>query len=99
GHSAFQRRDSLFQDVGGGIHDAGVDIAELLQPKQRSRVVGILKHERSRLIDGHGAGSRRGIDILASVNGESGGSMLIRFRHSISPKTALILWCTKRKTR
>jgi hypothetical protein len=35
-HPAFERRDALFEDVGGRIHDAGVDVAELLQREQRA---------------------------------------------------------------
>ena len=90
-NSAFQCGHALFKNIVSRVHDAAVDIAELLQAEQGGGVIGIFKHVGSRLVDGHGARSRRGIDSLAGVNGESSGSMLIRFRHSISPKTALIL--------
>ena len=32
--AAFERRDALLEDVGGRIHDPGVDIAELLQREE-----------------------------------------------------------------
>ena len=34
--AAFQGRNALLKDVGGGVHDAGVDVAELLSPKRRA---------------------------------------------------------------
>ena len=91
GNSAFQRSHTLFQDVGGGIHDAGIDIAELLQTEQRRGVVGIVEDIGSRLIDGHGARSGRGIDNLAGVNGEGSGSMLVGSDIRFLLRTALIL--------
>ena len=45
--AAFQRRHALLEDVGGGVHDAGIDVAELLQREQRGRMVGVLEHEGS----------------------------------------------------
>ena len=37
GDSAFERGDALLEDVGGGVHDAGVDVAELLQARRGGR--------------------------------------------------------------
>ena len=33
-HTALQQRDPLLEDVGGGVHDAGIDVAGLLQGEQ-----------------------------------------------------------------
>ena len=41
--AAFERGDALLEHVGGGVHDAGVDVAELLQREEAGGVVGILK--------------------------------------------------------
>ncbi len=35
--ATFKSRHALLENIGGGIHDAGVDIAELLQPEQTGR--------------------------------------------------------------
>ncbi len=59
---AFERRDALFEHIVGRVHDAGVDVAELLQRKQVGGVLGALELVRGRLIDRHGdrAGGRIG---------------------------------------
>ena len=37
GNAAFERRHPLFEHVGGGVHDAAVDVAELLQARTGRR--------------------------------------------------------------
>src|ERR1044072_1432852 len=49
--ATFQRPDALFQYGGGGVANAGIDIAESLQPEQRGGMVGIVEHEGRGLID------------------------------------------------
>jgi len=34
GDSAFERGDALLKDVGGGVHQPGVDVAKLLQREE-----------------------------------------------------------------
>ena len=53
--AVFERCDALLQHVRGRVHDARVDVSEFLQREQARRVVGILKDERSGLIDRNGA--------------------------------------------
>src|ERR1017187_8415186 len=43
------------EDAGGRVHEARVNIAELLERKQLGRVGGILKHERGGLVNRNGA--------------------------------------------
>ena len=43
--AALERCDLLFQHGLGRVHDAGVDVAEGLQPEQRGRMVGVLEDE------------------------------------------------------
>ena len=80
GDAAFERGDALLEDVGGGVHDAGVDVAELLQREEAGGVVGVLKKIGSGLVDGHGAGAGGGVGRLAGVDGE-GGKLLRGFGH------------------
>ncbi len=77
GDSAFERGDALLEDVGGGVHDAGVDVAELLQAEEAGGVVGVVEDVGGGLVDGDGAGVGGGVDDLAGVEGE-GGKLLRR---------------------
>ena len=43
--AAFERGDALFQHRVGRVGDAGIDVAERLQPEQRGGVVGVVEHE------------------------------------------------------
>ena len=61
GDSAFERGDALLEDVGGGVHDAGVDVAELLQGEEAGGVVGVVEDVGGGLVDGDGAGVGGGI--------------------------------------
>ena len=70
--AAFERGNALLENVGRRIHDARVDVAEFLQGEQARSVVGVVEDIRGGLVDGHGAGSGRGVDLLPGVNGESG---------------------------
>ena len=67
-HAAFQRGNALLEHVGGRVHDAGVDIAELFQRKQLGAVVGAVKGVRRGLINRHGAGIGAGRRLLAGVH-------------------------------
>ena len=49
--AAFDRGDALLEHVGGRVHDARVDVPELLEGKQVGRVVGVLEDERGGLVD------------------------------------------------
>ena len=55
GSTSFERGDALFQHVDGGVHDAGVDVAELLEPEQAGAVIGVVEHIARGGVDGHGA--------------------------------------------
>ena len=70
GGSAFEGGNALLKDVGGGVHDAGVDVAELLESEETGRVIGIVKDVGGGLVDRHGARLGGGIDLLAGVNGQ-----------------------------
>ena len=60
--AALQRGDAIFERRLRRVHDAGVDVAELAQPEQICRVVGVAEHVARRLVDRHrpGAGGRVG---------------------------------------
>ena len=65
--AAIEGRQPLFQDVGRGVHQAGVDVAELAQAEQVRRVLGVVKHVAGRGVDRHGPGGGGGIGRLAGV--------------------------------
>ena len=73
--------DALLEDVGGRVHDPGVDVAELLQPEEPGGVVGVVEDVARRGVDRDGAGLGRGVDALAGVDGEGfaaeGGCVLV----------------------
>jgi hypothetical protein len=53
--AAFERGDPLLEDVGRGVHQARVDVAEFLQREQIRRVLRVLEHVGRRLVDRHRA--------------------------------------------
>jgi hypothetical protein len=63
-HPALQLGDPPLEDVGGGVHDAGVDVPELLEPEQAGRVVGPVEHVGRGGVDGHRPRVRGGIGAL-----------------------------------
>ena len=79
--AAFERRNALFENVGGGIHDAGVDIPEFLEREETAGVVRILEKIGRGLVDGDGARPRGGIRGLTGMDGKSGKLELLGFGH------------------
>ena len=68
--AAFERGDALLEHRLRRVHDAGVDVAEGLQPEQRGGVVGIVEDEGRRLVDRRGARAGRRIGLGAGMDGE-----------------------------
>ena len=68
--AAFQRRNALFQHGGGRVADAGIDVAERLQPEQRGGMVGIVEHEGRGLIDRRHPRAGGGIGLRAGMHGK-----------------------------
>jgi hypothetical protein len=54
--TAFQGGQALLQDIRGGVHDAGIDVAGLSQAEQVGRVGGIVEGVRGGLVKRYGAG-------------------------------------------
>ncbi len=69
-HTAFQGRDALLKHVGRRIHDARINVAELLQRKQSRRMVGIVEYVRRRLVNRHSSCLGCRVLLLPAVNGE-----------------------------
>ena len=69
GQTTFERSDALLEDVGGRVHDAGVDVAELLESEQSLGVRRVIEHVRRGGVDGYGARIGRGVDLLTCVQG------------------------------
>jgi len=77
GHAALQRRNPLLEDIGRRIHDAGVDVAELLQSKEAARVRAIVEDVAGRLVDRHSACLRGLFNALTAVQGQGGKVQLL----------------------
>jgi hypothetical protein len=80
--AAFESGYALLKDVGGGVHDAGVDVAELLEREETTGVVRVLEEIRGGLIDGHGARAGGRVRGLAGVDGLRGKLLRFWFRHN-----------------
>ena len=91
GGSAFEGRDALLEDVGGRVHDARVDVAELLQREEAAGMVGVLKQVRRGLVDGNGARAGGGIGRLTGMDGEGGEVLLLLFGHPVLLRIVLRL--------
>ncbi len=63
--AAIERRQALFQHIGGRVHQAGIDVAEFAQAEKIGGVLGIVKHVARRRIDRDGACRGCGIGHLA----------------------------------
>jgi hypothetical protein len=63
-HAALEGGHPLLEHVGRRVHDAGVDVAELLQPEQPGGVVGVVEGVRGRLVDGDGPGLGARVRLL-----------------------------------
>jgi hypothetical protein len=69
-HPALERGDPLLEDVVGGVHDARVDVSELLERKQRRCMIRIPELVTCGLIDWNRARPRRRIRSVASMQSE-----------------------------
>src|SRR5579864_4860119 len=70
--AALESGDTLFQHGLGWISDAGINVAEGLQSKQRRRMVGVVEYERGSLIDRCRSCAGRRIRLCAGMDGQSG---------------------------
>ena len=68
--SPFEQRESLLEDVGRGVHQAGVDIAEFLQSEQPRGVIAVIEDVRGRLIQRQGARIGRRVGDLSAVQAQ-----------------------------
>ena len=67
----FEQCEAFFQHVGGGVHQAGVDVPEFLQAEQSGRVISIIKGVGGRLVDRNGAGIGGAVGFLTAMQTES----------------------------
>src|SRR6266851_9037762 len=68
--STLQRGYALFKSGCGRVHNTGIDIAEALQGKKMSGMVGVVKDKRCRLVDGDCPRSCGGVGSLSRVDRE-----------------------------
>ena len=79
--AALESGHALFEYPVGGVHDPGVDVAELLQAEEAGGMVGIVEDVAGCGVDRNRSGLGGGIDHLTCVDGEGfamkGGRILI----------------------
>ena len=68
GRSAFEGGDPLFENGGGRIGQAGIDIAELAQRKAIGTILRIVEHIGCSLVNGYGTGTGNRIGYLSGVD-------------------------------
>ena len=81
--AAFEGRNAVFKDCLGRVHDAGVDVAELLQAEQAGGMIHIVKHVGRGLVDGCCAGAGGGVRCGAGVDGAGGKALVAHERYSL----------------
>ena len=87
GDAAFERGDALLEHRLGRVHDAGVDVAELLEREQVGRVLGRIELIGGGLIDRHRDRGGGRIGAIAGMQND-GFRILALGRHVFS------LWIT-----
>ena len=71
GAAILQRRHAFLQHRVGGIHDAGIDVAEDLKVEQRRGMIGVFEDEGRGLVDRRGPRAGGGIGLGAGMHGQS----------------------------
>ena len=80
--AALERGDPLLEDRVRRVADAGVNVAEGLEPEERGGVIDIVEDERSRLVDRRRARTGRGVRCGAGMDGEG-----VETRHTLAHET------------
>ena len=65
--AAFQRRHAVFQHGAGRVHDAAVDVAQLLQGEKVAGVLGVAELIGRGLVDGYRDGARFGVETVPGM--------------------------------
>ena len=61
GCAALEFRDALLEHIVGGVHEAGVDVAQLAEAEEVRGVLGVAEDIRAGAVEGHRAGHGGGI--------------------------------------
>ncbi|MNS80873.1 hypothetical protein D3C72_1145700 [compost metagenome] len=76
----FQCRHALLQHVGGGVHDARIDVARYLQVEQVRSVLGVIECVGHGLVDRHRHRAGGRVGAVAAVHGQ-GFQLPLRIAH------------------
>ena len=69
--------DALFEDVGGGVHDAGIDVSQLLQGEQIRGMLGVAELIGGGLVDRHRDRVRGRVSAAAAMQDQGFGMTAI----------------------
>ncbi|HMN30062.1 MAG TPA: hypothetical protein PKE45_18055 [Caldilineaceae bacterium] len=83
-HPALQIGHPLFEHIGGGVHNAGVDITQLFQGEEIGRVFRIAELIAGGLVDRHGAAAGGRVRALSGVQLAGGKAKLAVISHNSS---------------
>ena len=68
---SLEKGDTLFEHIGGGVHEAGIDVPELAQGEEVGGVLCVFEGKGRSFIDRDGAGVGVAIRSVATVEAES----------------------------
>jgi hypothetical protein len=67
---SFEEGDAFFEDVGGWVLEAGVDVAKLLEREEVGGVFGAVELEGGSAVNRDGTGVCGGVGFVATVDAE-----------------------------
>ena len=67
GGTSLKGSHPLLEHIGGGVHQAGIDIAQFAQPKEIGSMLGVVEDKGTGLVNGYGAGIGGRVGLVASV--------------------------------
>ena len=96
-NTALERGNALLKDILGGVGQAAIDVAGVLQAKAVCGVLGVMENVGSGLVDGHRTGIGDGIGLLLADMQLKGLKVQFTLAHDKILISVLFLFFCKRK--
>ena len=97
GDTALERGNALLKDILGGVGQAAIDVAGILEAKAVCGVLGVMENIGSGLVDGHRTGIGDGIGLLLADVQLKGLKMQFTLAHDKILISVLFLFFVKEK--